>query len=116
MKHLSSALSPPVRLAPAWTRRSPEPSHASFRNRARDVNVELSVDDAGRMSSGLSFRRAIMSLLGVTGLTLLVPFFVVLLPMAIAYRLLLGATGWPSWMPRSGGVIRSWAAPHRPAQ
>lgn len=110
MKHLSSALSPPVGLAPSWTRRGPETdrtNHASFRDRDRDANGDSSVDDAAEVSSGLSFPRAVMSLLGVAGLALLFPFFVALLPVAIIYRLLLGAAGWPSWMPQSGGAARS---------
>jgi hypothetical protein len=38
------------------------------------------------------------SLLGAVGLALMVPVFVVLLPLALIYRLMLEISGWPNWL------------------
>jgi hypothetical protein len=42
--------------------------------------------------------RPVASLLGAAGVALLVPLFVVLLPLALMYRVVLELTGWPSWL------------------
>lgn len=48
-----------------------------------------------------AFRR-LMALLGAVGLALLLPLFIVLLPLALLYRLMLDVTGWPErWLVRS---------------
>jgi hypothetical protein len=42
--------------------------------------------------------RPVASLLGAAGVALLVPLFVMLLPLALMYRLVLEMTGWPAWL------------------
>jgi hypothetical protein len=38
--------------------------------------------------------------LGFIGLALMTPLFVLLLPLALLYRAVLEAAGWPTWLPR----------------
>lgn len=53
---------------------------------------------ATRMRGLTTAFRPIASLLGAAGVALLVPLFVVLLPLALMYRLVLELTGWPKWL------------------
>lgn len=62
-------------------------------------------DDAGE-SAGRSVGHAVASLLGAIGLALLVPIFVVLLPLALIWRLVLDIAGWSDSRP---GIARGMA-------
>jgi hypothetical protein len=50
----------------------------------------------------LSFGRGLRSMLHAMGLVLLLPLFVVFLPIALLYRLVLDSAGWPGWLPQIG--------------
>jgi hypothetical protein len=98
---------------PSWTfgrdRRAPadarqEPGAFVRPVRAEDHGVRSG--EGATVSTARSFIGAAASLLGAIGLTLLVPMFVVLLPLALLYRFVLEVTGWPDLLPRIG---------HRPA-
>jgi hypothetical protein len=42
-----------------------------------------------------------LAMLGAVWLALTIPIFVMLLPLALLYRLVLEMTGWPAWLPYS---------------
>lgn len=91
---------------PSWTlgrtRKAPmDPSEGSAALLpARRQSDDRAIDDDAGESAGRNFAHAVASLLGAIGLALLVPIFVVLLPLALIWRLVLDIAGWSDWHPR----------------
>jgi hypothetical protein len=69
---------------------------------ASPENDPCRADGTAGTSPERSFLREVGAIVGAFGLALLVPLFVVLLPLALLYRLVLDLTGWPRWLPAVG--------------
>lgn len=80
---------------PSWTLTGAETSPVE-----RSATTDPAVSAWRALSAGRYFR-AMAAVLGAAGLALMVPLFVIVLPLAIVYRLVLEVTGWPDWLRRA---------------
>lgn len=94
---------------PSWTLGGAETdsvahsvTHGPFVTPARTVADTSHATGAAETSPARPYLGRMMALLGASGLALLLPLFVVFLPLALLYRLMLEVTGWPRWLPRMG--------------
>jgi hypothetical protein len=92
---------------PSWTPGSAETEFAvrpaapvPFGTPAGVLRDVSRADGTPATSRVRSYLRRMTALLGASGLALLLPLFIVFLPLALLYRLVLDVAGWPRWPSR----------------
>jgi len=90
---------------PSWTPGGAEAAAAAQSVRLRPLAMPAFAVNVSRIAETLpirTFGRGLRSVLQAVGLVLVLPLFVLFLPLALLYRLALDAAGWPEWMSRIG--------------
>jgi len=103
-RHIDEVLTQsfPASDPPSWTPGDAETNPADHVLTANAFTAGPRLADAALAAAEAPTGRSlfdVVSPLGGAALALLVPLFIVLLPVALLIRLLLGATGWPNWLP-----------------